>query len=65
MIPDQLKRVRKHLGLSQGGFANWLCEKMENPAGVARSTITHWERGTRPIPAWLSALLKCWEIHRR
>jgi DNA-binding transcriptional regulator YiaG len=37
MTPTQLRRLRRHMGLSQAGFAALV--------GVAPNTVARWERG--------------------
>ena len=42
MFPEELKNIRKKLGLTQGKFA-------EKLGYSTRSMICHFEKGTRPI----------------
>jgi len=40
MTPDQIRRIREALGLSQSKFATWL--------GVSLSSLQDWEEGRHP-----------------
>jgi DNA-binding transcriptional regulator YiaG len=55
MTPDQIKRYRERLDLSQAEFAAAL--------GVAQSTVSRWEAGETRIPVATVMLLK--ELHGR
>lgn len=52
MTPAQLKRALKKGGWSPADAAREL--------KVARSTVTRWLRGERPIPGYLEMVLKVW-----
>ena len=49
MTPDELKRLRARLGLTQEGLANQL--------GVSRETVARWEIGSRGITEPIVRLL--------
>jgi DNA-binding transcriptional regulator YiaG len=58
MTPSELKAWRRRLGgVSQPMLAKRL--------GVGTSTVSHWEQGRNPIPAYLEFALRWLEHNRR
>ena len=54
--PEQLRRMRERVGLSQEGMAGEL--------GVSERFLLYRERGDRPIPKWLEYSVR-WLLHIR
>lgn len=53
MTPQELKRARKTLGLTQEEFAHWL--------GVSRKmTVSDWERGIKPVSETAAILVQAY-----
>lgn len=50
-MPDQLRRLRKHLGLTQEALAEVL--------GVSRKALGEYERGKAPIPRQTMLAVLC------
>lgn len=58
MKPEELKRRREALGLTQ--------EQLARALDVAVMTISRWERGVNPIPHYIGLALEAIEArHRR
>lgn len=57
MTSDQLKTLRRTLGLSQQALAKHL--------GVTVSTVAKWEQAVHPIPPLASTLLRTLKPPRR
>ena len=61
MTPDEARRRREDIGLSQNAIAQAL--EVHPPFGGVRSdrlhkeTISRWERGFYPIPPWYESVL--------
>lgn len=49
--PKQVKRIRERLGYTQSGFARKF--------GLARSTVSQWEAGKRPVEGVAAAFFIC------
>jgi transcriptional regulator with XRE-family HTH domain len=54
MTPNELKRRRQKLGLSQAKLAQMM--------GVDQMTISRWERGIHPIPLYISLAVEALEV---
>lgn len=54
IIGKHMKKIRKAMGLTQAGFANWLKDMgvVSNRSGKAygERTIASWETGRRAVP---------------
>lgn len=56
MTPKELTSWKKRHGLNQVELANIL--------GVTKASISRWESGKRPIPAFLHLALKCLKVKK-
>ncbi len=57
MKPEELKRRREALGLTQEQFAREL--------DVTTMSVSRWERGVYPIPHYIELALEAIEMRRR
>jgi putative transcriptional regulator len=57
MTPDELRTIRKALGLSQAAMAQIV--------GVSRRTVEHWEAGTRNVSPPAARLIRSLKQPRR
>ncbi len=57
MRPEDLKRRREALGLSQ--------ERLARELDVAVMTVSRWERGVNPIPHYIALALEALEARHR
>ena len=57
MKPEELKRRREALGLTQ--------EQLARELAVAVMTVSRWERGVNPIPYHIALALEAIEARRR
>ena len=57
MKPEELKRRREALGMTQDDLAREL--------GVKMMTVSRWERGVYPIPRHIALAIEAIEMKRR
>jgi transcriptional regulator with XRE-family HTH domain len=57
MKPEELKRHREALGMTQDDLAREL--------GVKMMTVSRWERGVYPIPRHIALAIEAIEMRRR
>jgi len=57
MKPEELKRHREALGITQDDLAREL--------GVKMMTVSRWERGVYPIPRHIALAIEAIEMKRR
>jgi len=57
MKPEELKRRREALGMTQDDLAREL--------GVKMMTVSRWERGVYPIPRHIALAIEAIEMRRR
>jgi DNA-binding transcriptional regulator YiaG len=57
MKPEELKRHREVLGMTQDDLAREL--------GVKMMTVSRWERGVYPIPRHIALAIEAIEMRRR
>ena len=57
MQPDELRRRREALGMTQDDLAREL--------GVKMMTVSRWERGVYPIPRHIGLALEAIEMRRK
>jgi transcriptional regulator with XRE-family HTH domain len=57
MKPEELKRHREALGMTQDDLAREL--------GVKMMTVSRWERGVYPIPRHIALAIEAIEMKRR
>ena len=57
MKPEELKRHREALGMTQDNLAREL--------GVKMMTVSRWERGVYPIPRHIALAIEAIEMKRR
>ncbi len=57
MKPDELRRRREALGMTQDDLAHEL--------GVKMMTVSRWERGVYPIPRHISLAIEAIEMRRK
>jgi transcriptional regulator with XRE-family HTH domain len=50
MTPEELRTVRKEMGMTQVQLATAL--------GMTSNAVAMWERGERPMPPWMPVALK-------
>lgn len=57
MKPDELKRRREALGLTQ--------EQLARELDVTTMSVSRWERGVYPIPYYIGLAMEALEMRRR